>query len=260
MNFQADVIQKSHERPVVVDFWAAWCGPCRFLGPVITEMAEEAAGSWELVKVNTEEEREIAQQFNIMSIPHVKMFSKGEVIAEFTGALPRGEIQKWLDAHLPSEAKEELNSILKDLQEDFDKGLSALRSFVQSHPEMVEAKLELASHVVFSDPALSLSLTESLKAFSPEAQKAQTTRTLAELMQFHTEDGKAPFDQLQKAQLALKEVNFENGIEQLIKAVQIDKTFAGDLPRRACIAMFQYLGQSHALTKKYRPHFNMALY
>ena len=88
MNFQAEVIEKSHKMPVVVDFWASWCGPCRVLGPTIEALAEEQSDRWALVKVNTEEEQALAAEYQIRSIPNVKMFHKGRVIAEFAGALP----------------------------------------------------------------------------------------------------------------------------------------------------------------------------
>ena len=106
MNFQVDVLDRSQQIPVVVDFWAAWCGPCRILGPTIEQLAQEAAGQWELVKVDTEAHQALAQRYQIMSIPAVKMFYKGEVVADFVGALPRTQILAWLDEHLPSAAKE----------------------------------------------------------------------------------------------------------------------------------------------------------
>ena len=77
LNCQEAVIGRSYEKPVVVDFWAPWCGPCRILGPVIEQLAAEQSDRWELVKINTEEEFEVAQEYQIMSIPNVKMFHKG---------------------------------------------------------------------------------------------------------------------------------------------------------------------------------------
>ena len=87
-DFRAEVVDRSFEVPIVVDFCAPWCGPCRALGPVIEAMAGEANGLWELKKVNTDENQDIAQALNIQSIPAVKMIYQGKIIGEFVGALP----------------------------------------------------------------------------------------------------------------------------------------------------------------------------
>ena len=118
VSFQTDVIEASHSVPVLVDFWAEWCGPCRMLGPVLEILAEKADGKWQLVKMNVEEHPEIAQAYRIQGIPAVKLFSNGEVIAEFVGAQPEPTISKWLEEHLLPEQNQKLESA----QEDFEAG------------------------------------------------------------------------------------------------------------------------------------------
>ncbi|MFW5973169.1 MAG: thioredoxin family protein [Bacteroidota bacterium] len=100
-NFHADVIEKSHQKPVVVDFHAPWCGPCHVLGPVIERLAKESGGAWRLVKVNVDSFPQLAQEYRVRGIPSVKMFSGGRVVAEFTGALPEHALRNWLEEHLP---------------------------------------------------------------------------------------------------------------------------------------------------------------
>ncbi len=95
--FDRDVIQRSHELPVVVDFWAAWCGPCRTLGPAIEGEAERRAGRLELVKLNVDTEPEIAARYGIQSIPTVAVFRNGEPVAGFVGAYPPAAIGRFLD-------------------------------------------------------------------------------------------------------------------------------------------------------------------
>ena len=106
-SFDADVIERSHEHPVVVDFWAAWCGPCRALGPVIEQAVAERNGALELAKVDIDAEPELAERFAVRSIPAVKAFRRGQVVGEFVGAQPRAAVEAFLDGLTgPSEASQ----------------------------------------------------------------------------------------------------------------------------------------------------------
>ena len=110
-SFETEVLDKSHEKPVVVDFWAPWCGPCRVLGPTVEKLARESGGAWRLVKINTDRYPELGQRYGVRGIPAVKMLAGaglrlrgGAVVAEFTGALPEPQVRAWLAEHLPAPA------------------------------------------------------------------------------------------------------------------------------------------------------------
>lgn len=99
-NFQKEVIEASKTMPVVVDFWAEWCGPCRMLGPIIERLAKEFNGKVKVVKLNVDDSQETSQQYEIMSIPAVKLFKDGQVKDEFVGVQPEQVIRKWIESHL----------------------------------------------------------------------------------------------------------------------------------------------------------------
>ena len=99
-NFAKEVIEQSKEKPVLVDFWASWCGPCQMLAPILTKLAQEYNDKIIVAKLNIEENKEKAQEYNVMSIPNVKLFKDGEVADEFVGLIPEADIKKLIDANL----------------------------------------------------------------------------------------------------------------------------------------------------------------
>lgn len=217
-DFQKQVLERSHEVPVVVDFWAPWCGPCQMLGPTIEKLASEADGRWELVKVNTEINTQTAQEWGIRGIPNVKFFSKGKVASEFSGAMPEATLRRWIEDHLPRPEAEVLRETW--FREDAD---WTLLDGLRNSPE----------YAMYHD--------------------------LREWLQ--TPYGETPVCQkLAGAAMAAQHEDFSAAIEQLISALVLNKEFGRELPRRATVALFQWLGSDHHLTAKFQRRFSMALY
>lgn len=260
LNFAKDVLERSYEKPVVVDFWAEWCGPCRILGPVIEQLAEEQKDRWELVKLDTEEHPDIAREYQIMSIPNVKMFYKGQVVGEFMGAYPRPAIIKWLDENLPDERTGTLDEILAQLEaSENGQALAQLADFVEANPDVAAARIALARYLVFSDPEQAQELTEGVPMSDPLYESASDIHQLAAFALFSPDD--SPEGQaIAVAQEALEDGNLETVLQKVIEATTLNKSYGNDLPRKTAIAFFRTLGQQHELTKKYRWRFDMALY
>jgi len=258
VNFEQEVLMRSQEVPVVVDFWAPWCGPCQTLGPIIEELAKEAAGKWELVKVNSDEQQEVSAQYKIRSIPAVKMFYMGEVKAEFTGALPKHQVQQWLKEHLPDEFGDQLSVYVDMLfTEQHEKAVQNLEGFLELNPEHIEAQLWLAAATVGTHP-------ERAEISLPESHQFHTlsgyVKDIADLMKCNEKSGEKMQLYIANARQALKNYQYELLIQELISATLLDKNYCNELPRRAAVALFLMLGTQHEITKKYRRQFDMALY
>jgi putative thioredoxin len=133
-NFEAAVIERSHSHPVVVDFWAEWCAPCRQLGPVLEREASKRSGRLELVKLDVDANPAISQTYGIQGIPAVKAFHKGRVIAEFVGAQPATAVERFFDSLLPSEAE-----VLAQKGDE-----EALRAALELEPGHAAAAIQLA--------------------------------------------------------------------------------------------------------------------
>ncbi len=260
LDFSADVISRSQEVPVLVDFWSPSCGPCLFLGPVLEKLASEADGKWELVKVNTMFNQELAMQYQISSIPAVKLFHKGKVINEFVGALPEGTLRKWLDEFLPDERKDELNTILEGFQQDRTLGLAKLRGFINDNPDLHIAKLTLAGELLFESPGEARDLVNEIPREHLLYDNAENVKVLAEIMVFETDQEGPVYDKLNATKEALSNKDFELAVEKIIEAVEDDKNAADELPRRGAVALFRLFGMQHPLTQKFRRKFEMALY
>jgi thioredoxin len=138
-SFERDVLERSHELPVVVDFWAAWCGPCRMLGPVLEREAESRAGEFELVKVDVDANQELAVRYQIQGIPAVKAFRDGQVAREFVGALPPAAVAQFLDEVTAPTAAERLVAELKE-SEELPEVVEALKQ--DEHERALELLLE----------------------------------------------------------------------------------------------------------------------
>ncbi len=265
IDFQKDVIEASHEHPIVVDFWAEWCGPCKMLGPVLEKLDAEADGKWKLVKVDTEQHQDISAEYKIRGIPAVKMFSGGEVVAEFVGALPEVQVRRWLDENLPTESRKLLLEAQTALENgDSQKATTLFTQIVASEPDNYDARIPLARLLLDNNPEKARDLVAQAPAEHPQFNVAEGIRTLARLtLDFKTIDGNsgsAAWQDYLEGIRALQKQDYDTALRHWLDALIVDKTLDNDGPRKACVAAFNVLGQQHELTRKHHRAFTSALF
>ncbi len=263
-NFQEDVIAASHKQPVLVDFWAAWCGPCRVLGPILEKLEREQSGAWKLVKVNTDENPEISRSFRIQGIPAVKLFIDGTIVDEFTGALPEHAVKQWLEKAIPTENRQRLVEAERQLSDgNTEAAVSLLEAVLQDEPNNPTASGLLAGIVAFTDP----DRASALAAATGEHRFAQTVNAIRQLEEMRarlstseTIPEEAGKEDYLKAIEALKAGDLDETLRLFIEVIKKNRFLDDDAARKSCVAIFTLLGEAHPISRKYRRTFDMWLY
>ena len=272
--FEADVIRASVDRPMVVDFWAPWCGPCRQLTPILEKLATELNGRFQLVKINIDENPEIAQAFAVQSIPYVVALRDQQVVSEFMGVHPEDKLREWLNSILPSKA-EELLAKGKALEASDPKGaLAAYREAAALDPANDAIKIALARVLLklnLDDESRKLLTDLGARGYlEPEAEKIKSQ---LELRAAAAEAG--PLDEARKSaaaapndlnlQLKLSDAlavanRHEEALKILLDIIQKDKTGVGVEAKNTMVRIFDTLGAGSDLVGTYRRKLATALY
>jgi putative thioredoxin len=263
-DFQTDVLDRSQHVPVLVDFWAAWCGPCKMLGPVLEKLAAEAGGRWALVKIDTEAHQDLAARFNIRGIPDVKLFHRGAMVAEFSGALPEPQLRAWLAQNLPTPKRDTMARARELLHAGrATEATTLLLPIHAAEPADEELTVLTARALVFAKPAAALALVTALPPASPWAEGADLVHTLAAA--FHAPRGEhdLPDSPLRPRYLAaieqLRRESFDAGISALIEVLGDKPGYADGRAKAVCLAIFRHLGLRHSLTEKFSRPYSQAV-
>jgi putative thioredoxin len=263
-DFATDVLDRSKTIPVLVDFWAEWCAPCRALGPILERLAERDRDRWVLAKVNTDHYQELAARYRVRGIPNVKLFADGKVIGEFTGALPERAVDEWLAKTLPGKHQKDLEAAQILLAKKDDAAARPILEGILDHePDNEQARVLLAGTLVASDPARASSLVEGIEEHSRHFPLADAVRTYALLLEKASRPDSLPEGAVKPLyRQALQDLagnNFDPALEKFIDVIRQDRAYDGDGARRAVIALFRILGEEHPTTLKYRRPFGSAL-
>ncbi|GAB4130459.1 thioredoxin [Thermopirellula anaerolimosa] len=272
--FQADVLERSKQVPVVVDFWAPWCGPCRMLGPILEKLAREKNGAFVLAKVNTDEEPSLAAAFGVQGIPAVFAIRDGRPVDQFTGAMPESQLRAWLDGIVPAEDEMRSEAARALAAQDPAAAEAALREILADYPQSTAARRVLAG-VLFSAGRLSDAkpLLEELAERGGADEECE--RMLAEIRLQESAQTQGDPAELQArlaadpndlaAALALAEIeaakhDYAGALEHALHVVAKDRGDLREPARALMLRVFNVLGNDHPLTEEYRRKLTMLLF
>lgn len=272
-NFQQAVVEPCQEVPVVVDFWAPWCAPCRALGPVLERLTNERKGRVILAKVNTEEAPELAGYFRISAIPAVKVFYQGRIVHQFEGVLPEDDLRELFDQLAPdadpalTQAQAAEGAAPAQAEQQY-------RALTEQQPDNAEARLGLARALLAQDKLDEIeAVLEPVEASGDVGAEADRIKALAFLVRaardlpdeasLARKASADPKDAQARLELGVRQAargEYEKALATLFSAAELDFKLATGKAREAMVKVFYALGTSHALANEYRGKLARLLY
>jgi putative thioredoxin len=258
-NFESEVIAASASQPVLVDFWAPWCGPCKVIGPLLEKLEADYGGRFKLVKINSDDEQQLAAAFGIRSIPTCILLMNGQPVDGFMGALPEGQLRQFLDKHLPPAEDLAEEVVEEEAPADAQGQLEKLQHAVATNPSDDDARFEYVKALLLAGR-----LPEAKTAFAPAAAKVAGVRRLdslqrvIEAMEFAAAQGQpAQAVAAQDARIAANKRDFEarfararllagqqrwtDAMDELLEILMRDKAWNEDAARKTYIAILDVI-------------------
>lgn len=274
-NFEQQVVERSHAVPVVVDFWAPWCGPCQAIGPLLEQLAEEQDGKFVLAKINVDDNPMLAQAFAIQSIPAVKAIRNGAIAGEFLGAQPEPAIRQFVADLLPSEAESLAREGTRLAEEGKTQGAESLyRAALSKEENQPLALLGLSRLLVErGDAADALALLGKIPLNAPESDAAQQLMSQIRLQQGGENAGNEqeyrdklaanPDDleaRFELAQALAASGKYQEALAEYLEIVKKDRGFQDDGARKAMLEVFDVVGPRSELAEHFRSELAKVLF
>jgi putative thioredoxin len=264
--FAAEVVERSKSVPVVVDFWADWCGPCRVLGPVLEKLAVEFQGAFILAKVDVDRNPNLAMQYGVQGIPAVKAFLNGRQVSEFTGALPEPQVRRFIEQLIPSTADLYARQgyeweVADQPAMAIENYRAALQEQADHYPAMLGLGRVLAKQGQVDE---ALSVLEGIPTGVDERIEADALIATAQFQREAADQDEAdlrakihanPDDVASRytlASLLVTQERYLEALEEFLEVVRRDRQYNDDGARKAMLALFTLIGEHDPVTKKYR--------
>ena len=256
-NFQLEVIEKSKSVPVVVDFWAPWCGPCQTLKPILEKLAEEYQGKFVLAKVNSDENQQLSTQFGVRGIPSVKAVYNGQIVNEFSGALPESAVREFLDSIIPNESEIKRQAAMNSYDAgDNTAALALLDQAILLDGNNHTAKINKAMLLVENNETDSArALIAELPANIQQDESVKELVTKIELNERinHLPDKQTLLQQIQQDESNLQaridlashyinDQSYEEAFELLFDVIRKDRNFGDGIARSTLLSVFTLIG------------------
>jgi putative thioredoxin len=266
-NFQNLVLEKSINKPVLVDFWADWCQPCQTIMPMLAKLAEEYDGKFELAKVNADQEQELAAHFGIKSLPTMKLFYQGQIVDERLGAVPESDIRAMLDKHIVSESEQFMQAAMMAYEQgQAEQALEMLNHALAKDPDNADLKVTIAQIVhAEGDTQSATALLDSLDTEGSKLDSAIKLRAkiklaeqiadLPDLADIEQRLLQNPLDLealLYKSRHLTAQGDYDNSMACLLTIVRTDRDFEDDIGRLSLLELFDLLGGEHPSVQTYR--------
>ena len=266
-DFQNLVLENSMKQPVLVDFWADWCAPCKQIMPILAKLVEEYGGKFHLAKINADEQQELAGHLGVRSLPTMKLIVNGQIAGEKVGAVPEAEIRAMLDTHIVSESDQMMQAAMVAYQQgQTDQALEIMNQALAKDPENGALKVEIAKLVhAQGDSQSATALLDSLSEedakldaaiqLKTEIEMAETLAGLPDIAEIESRLQKDPKDLealLARSQHQSAQGDYESAMQSLLTIMQTDRSFEDDAGRLGLLKLFDLLGGEHPLVQQYR--------